>query len=230
MAVFNSETVYGCNKPVPTISHLRGPQTPSKWFKQSRGEKFFTRQERFERFEKKPLKVYMEEMSQTLEKDVHGIVFVYIAQYPYTFEVEINPTPDCRFEKMAVYDEKKTVRGVETYFASKTYWLEDGKVQLLLDPSSVLLLNDCNKVARFIARKKGMVEPEYKGMFWVKLGAFNRPYRIYKVEDKCLAMNLLNGAIFIIDDVFKMEQIKSNKFLVEEIILETTTEGNLRRF
>jgi hypothetical protein len=44
-------------------------------------------------------------------------------------------------------------------------------------------------------------------------------------------MNLLNGAIFVIDDTFEMEQIVDNKFHVEEIILEKIgSSGNIRRF
>ena len=228
---FGSECVCGNNRPVPTINYLQGSQTPSKWFKQSRGEKFLTRQERFELFEKKTAKVYKEETDQELGKNTRGVVYVYMAQYPYTFEVEVNPTPDSRFEKMAVYDEKKNVRGVETFFASRTYWLEEGKVQVILDPEAVLLQQNCDHAARFIAGKNGMLSPEYKGIFWVKFAQRKRPYRVYKIDDKCIVMNLLNGAIFVIDDTFEMEQIVDSKFHVEEIILEKIgSSGNIRRF
>ena len=230
MANFGSECVCGNNRPVPTINYLQGSQTPSKWFKQSRGEKFLTRQERFELFEKKTAKVYKEETDQELCKNTRGVVYVYMAQYPYTFEVEVNPTPDSRFEKMAVYDEKKTVRGVETFFASKTYWLEEGKVQVILDPETVLLQQNCDHAARFIAGKNGMLSPEYKGIFWISFSRLKRPYRVYEAGDKLVVMNLLNGSIFIIDAKQDMEPIEEQRFHVEEISMEINSSGNARKF
>ena len=230
MAIFYSETVYGSNRPVPTINYDQGSSKPSKYFKRSNAD-FVTRAERFARFEKKPSKVFWEENDQQLDKNTRGIVFVYMAQYPYTFELVLKPTPDGRFEKMAIYDERKTVRGVETFFASRTYWMENEKVQVLLDPDTVLLQQNCDHAARFIAGKNGMMIPEYKGIFWVKFSRLKRPYRVYKIDDKCVVMNLLNGAIFVIDDTYEMEQIVDNKFHVEEIILEKIgSSGNIRRF
>ena len=226
---FGSECVCGSNRPVPTINYLQGSSKPSKWFKQSNKE-FITRSERFERFEKKPIKTFDEENEQLLDKSAKGIVYLYMAQYPYTFEVELNPTPQSRFEKMAVYDEKKTIRGVETFFVSKTYWLEDGKVQVILDPETVLLQNNCDQAAKLIAKKLNKETPEYRGLFWISFNRLKRPYRVYGVGDKLVVMNLLNGAIFAVDSILEMEPVEDQRFRVEEISLELSSSGNVRKF
>ena len=222
MAKFQSEIVGYVNRSLPTIMDVtvQSSTTRSKFFKSSADEKFMTRDERFAEFEKKPKKVYLRETTQSLEDSVSGLCIVQIGSYPYTFEIYVNPDTKLRCENVAMFSQKRITKGMETIYASKTYWLEMGKVHELLTSESCLIFAECDKVAKFIAMKRGM-NIQFLGDKMIDFGKGNHPYRVFIIDQDFLIMSLLNGAVFktSVNDMPEMKPLK-DRFYIKEVLFE----------
>ncbi len=217
-----SETGGYGNRALPTImdTSVQSSTTRSKFFKSSADEKFMTRAERFEEFEKKTKKVYLRETTQNLENEVSCLCVVQIGGVPYNFEIYLYPSAEDRCERVAIFSDKRITKGIEVVYASKSYWLEAGKVHELLNSTSVLAMDECQKAAGFIAAKKGAI-PEYIGDKLLDFGKGEHPYRVFTVGMDYLIMNLLNGAIFMVqsDNMPDMIEVEDH-FYVKEILFE----------
>ena len=87
----------------------------------------------------------------------------------------------------------KVQKGFSKVLFSGCYWLENNKLEKLLDAYSVLGDAHCMKVA-----KRFLDAPVYKGVFSISFQPMEeRPYRVYEGgDDDIVVMNLLNGLIF----------------------------------
>ncbi len=226
MANFQSETVWGGNtnatQQVSLDFYYPGTK-PSRFYKK-KVVLHKTREEKFNETKLKFGKTYEREMGKPLTSDASGIVVVQLGQGFYSWEIEINPSTKNRCERMAIKNENKAMM-CDYVFASRTYWLSNGRLEQLLDSAEALIYDGALAAVKKILKHLGdsKLKADYKGERLIDFGAGKHPYRIWeaKAEDKVILVNMLNGSIFIlpVGDVPTSEEIKDGRFWHGNLVL-----------
>ena len=173
---------------------MRGASSRAKWAKKV--EPHMTRKEFIELMEKNFLKAYLLETEECLRVDEQGIVVFQASVLPYDRDIAINPAlkEHCSY----CVKEMGKVLKMPYAFESRTYWLEKGKITLLLTPETVLEDKDAEKVVDFLQTKYKWQNVNNKGLYNVVCGFHSRPCRVYEAEANLVLLNLTNGVINIV--------------------------------
>ena len=223
---------YGGSSDIPRISsdYYLGVTSSGTRYKP-----FVTREEKFLRVQHNFAKAFKEEQGEKLPKGSKGLVVVQMGHYPMDFDIIINPEIKHYCVKQAIYDQAKLMR--QPYvFASRTYWLNAGKVELLLDSESVLSLAECERaVYRIMTLKGEKFDLLYMGVQLCKNRALELPFRVWRLQRKDLSVtyllaNLLNGSMFELTAEGLPEMVESpKKFMVGVVHFAVEENGDYLR-
>ncbi len=197
---------YGVLPKISEDYYQRGSTSKAKGFEK---EKFLSRKEVLENLERNFPKAYQEETGEKLAADAKGIVVWQCGLLPYNNDIEISPQLKSH-ASYSVKDMNKVLK-MPYAFESRTYWLEKGKITLLLTPETVLEDKAAEKVVMFLLDKNGWHGVINKGIYNVPCGVHQRPCRVYEVEDKLVLLNLTNGVINIVPSTQELEPIDVSK-------------------
>ena len=179
---------------------------------------FRNRDARLERLERKFRKTYEREMERKFPTNARGIVVVQLGFYPYNTEIEINPKPSSRCERMAM--EMDRVLRQEYVFVSRTYLLEDEKLTSLINSESVLSLDLCREaMIKMVSFYKDWLRTDYLGVEFIKFGRTENPYRVWEVKTRdaqklFVCFSLLNGAVFIVPEKEMPQRRQAEKHFI----------------
>lgn len=190
---------YGYVIPKVSQDYWQGA-TPSKYFRQSSATPFQTREEKYAAAEENFREVYKKETGTELPAGTFGIVVIQQGHAPFDFDIAINPKLNNRCEQQAINIPNKVMKGNPYVFSSRTYWLENGKLNSLLDGTSVLSAECCRRAVNKICNYWS-AEKMYLGSMMISVG-INRehPFRVWRLQHPTgisyLLISLLNGSIF----------------------------------
>lgn len=207
--------------------------TPSKWFKPYASE-FKSREEKFSEAEADFMKIFKLENEVDLPSGSEGIVVIQQGHAPFDRDISLNPRLTDRCERQAINIPNKVMRNQPYVFASRTYWLNHGHIEQLLDGNSVLSMTCSRRAVEKIQEYKGGIDKEYQGTFLFEFGSNKHPYRVWKLKYELgftyLVISLLNGSIFEIapEDMPKKNEALG-KFYVGAIKFVSDGHGNFCR-
>lgn len=162
---------------------------------------FMSRAQKIEDAETHFARAYEAENGRVLPKEACGLVCIQLGMYPFGREIYLNPTLQSKCAKMAM-DMDRPVRR-EYVFVSRSYYLQDGKIEPLLDATAVLYARSCAKVAVKLREKMQWSVFEDLGNLRIKTGDDFYPYWVWLVGSErnrqYLLMSVMNGGVFLLD-------------------------------
>lgn len=200
--------VYGKIPSIHPNWGMAGSVSKAKWAKKE--EPYLTREEFVRLMEKDFSAVYLQETGESLRVDEQGIVVFQSSLFPFNRDIVISP----KLKEHCSYSVKEMDKVLKMPYAfeSRTYWLEKGKISLILDPVAVLDDKAAEKVVNFLQEKYKWQNVNNKGVFNIACGSHKRPCRVYEIAGENLVLlNLTNGVINIVPSTLELEPIDVSK-------------------
>lgn len=217
----------------PSISpdyYMAGATTTVKGLKKIEYERFVSRAERIEEAERHFARTYKQETGNELPSDARGIAVIQLGQYPFGREIYLNPTlkSKCAAEAMELDRPQRT----DYVFLSRTYFLEDGKPEFLLDGNSVLRTEVVRRVAFILQQKMAWQKLEPFGSIRLRTKCEFYPYLLWVAETetndiKYLLFSLMNGGIFIVNHLPERRDCEDH-FILGSMVFKRQPDGWLR--
>ena len=217
----------------PSISpdyYMAGATTTVKGLKKIEYERFVSRAERIEEAERHFARTYKQETGNELPSDARGIAVIQLGQYPFGREIYLNPTlkSKCAAEAMELDRPQRT----DYVFLSRTYFLEGGKPEFLLDGNSVLRTEVVRRVAFILQQKMAWQKLEPFGSIRLRTKCEFYPYLLWVAETetndiKYLLFSLMNGSIFIVNHLPERRDCEDH-FILGSMVFKQQPDGWLR--
>ena len=217
----------------PSISpdyYMAGATTTVKGLKKIEYERFVSRAERIEEAERHFARTYKQETGNELPSDARGIAVIQLGQYPFGREIYLNPTlkSKCAAEAMELDRPQRT----DYVFLSRTYFLEGGKPEFLLDGNSVLRTEVVRRVAFILQQKMAWQKLEPFGSIRLRTKCEFYPYLLWVAETetndiKYLLFSLMNGGIFIVNHLPERRDCEDH-FILGSMVFKRQPDGWLR--
>lgn len=217
----------------PSISpdyYMAGATTTVEGLKKIEYERFVSRAERIEDAEEHFARAYKQETGNELPNDARGIAVIQLGQYPFGREIYLNPTlkSKCAAEAMELDRPQRT----DYVFLSRTYFLEGGKPEFLLDGNSVLRTEVVRRVAFILQQKMAWQKIEDFGPIKIRTRREFYPYQLWVAETetndiKYLLFSLMNGGIFIVNHLPERRDCEDH-FILGSMVFKRQPDGWLR--
>ena len=217
----------------PSISpdyYMAGATTTVEGLKKIEYERFVSRAERIEDAEKHFARAYKQETGNELPSDARGIAVIQLGQYPFGREIYLNPTlkSKCAAEAMELDRPQRT----DYVFLSRTYFLEGGKPEFLLDGNSVLRTEVVRRVAFILQQKMAWQKIEDFGPIKIRTRREFYPYQLWVAETaaqdiKYVLFSLMNGGIFIVNHLPERRDCEDH-FILGSMVFKRQPDGWLR--
>ena len=216
----------------PSISpdyYMAGATTTVKGLKKIEYERFVSRAERIEEAERHFARTYKQETGNELPSDARGIAVIQLGQYPFGREIYLNPTlkSKCAAEAMELDRPQRT----DYVFLSRTYFLEGGKPEFLLDGNSVLRTEVRRRAAGVLQNKMAWQKIEDLGPIKIRTRREFYPYQLWLAETaqdiKYVLFSLMNGGIFIVNHLPERRDCEDH-FILGSMVFKRQPDGWLR--
>ena len=209
---------------------MAGATTTVNGLKKIEYERFVSRAERIEEAERHFARTYKQETGNELPSDARGIAVIQLGQYPFGREIYLNPTlkSKCAAEAMELDRPQRT----DYVFLSRTYFLEGGKPEFLLDGNSVLRTEVVRRVAFILQQKMAWQKLEPFGSIRLRTKCEFYPYLLWVAETetndiKYLLFSLMNGGIFIVNHLPERRDCEDH-FILGSMVFKRQPDGWLR--